>query len=63
MGKMISINIFRRDGVLIAGLSAAALILAAACSSDGGPAGAGGSAGPSLTPGTSCSQRRPRRGR
>ncbi len=50
MGKMISINIFRSDGVLIAGLSAAALILTAACSSGGGPAGAGGSAAPSLTP-------------
>jgi len=43
MGKMISINIFRRDGVLIVGLSAAALILAAACSSGGaGHAAVGG---------------------
>jgi hypothetical protein len=38
MGKMISINI-RREGVVIAGLSASALILAAACSSGGGSTG------------------------
>ena len=48
MGKMISINFFRRAGVLITGLSAAALI--AACSSGGGPSGGGASAGPSLAP-------------
>src|SRR6266567_1792582 len=44
--KMIGINIIRRGGLLVAGLSAAALILAA-CSSAGG---SGGSGGAPLTP-------------
>src|SRR5712691_2676560 len=46
---MISMNIIRRAGVLIAGLSAA-LILAACSSGSGGPAGSGGSAGTPLSP-------------
>ncbi len=50
MDTMIRVNIFRRDRVLVAGLSAVALILAAACSPGGGSAGGGGHAGASLAP-------------
>jgi hypothetical protein len=48
MGTMISMNIIRRAGVLIASLSAALIL--AACSSGGGPAGSGGSARTPLPP-------------
>ena len=49
MGNKFSTSIARRDGVLIASLSAAALILATACSSGAGPA-SGRPAGSSLAP-------------
>jgi hypothetical protein len=49
MDTMISMNIIRRAGVLIAGLSAA-LILAACSSGSGGPTGSGGSARTPLPP-------------